>query len=49
MTHAFLSAQNLLSSVVLFSSWQEFIGQYRGDAAGFWDGELHQPICDKED
>lgn len=29
--------------------WQWCAGERGGDAVGFWDGELHQPLGDQED
>lgn len=33
----------------VFCVWQGVAGQRGGDAAGLWDGELHEPFGDQTD
>lgn len=39
----------VLFCVFVFMRWQGYTGKCRGDAVGFRDGELHQPLGDQED
>lgn len=47
--HAVFFMAVIGSALCVFTAWQGCVGQRGGDAAGFRDGELHQPLGDQKD